>query len=75
MIDFTFHVSKTVDNCTVRQYSDRAAFQEQDPDTGYLLACKVCDALDALLRSLEDDEQTKKELLRTVRDHVGGRIL
>ena len=75
MINFNFHVSKSVDSMTVRQYQDNASFQEQDPDTGYLLACKVCDALDSIIRSLEDNDQVKKELLRTVRDHVGGRML
>lgn len=74
MIHFSFNVSKDASGTVVRQYQDKASFSEYDPDAGYSLACKITDALDCVLRSLEDDEQSKKELLRTVRDHVNGRI-
>ena len=69
MIDLSFKVTKSVTNIPVRQYQDHATYSELDADTGYLLACKINDAVDALLRSLEDDEQAKKELLRAVTDH------
>ena len=74
MIGFRFEVEKTRENIPVRHYQDRETWQEWDIDTGYLMGCKVCDAIDALLKALEDEEQTKKDLLRKIRDHVGGRL-
>ena len=74
MIGFKFEVEKTRENITVRHYQDRDAWQEWDVDTGYLMGCKVCDAIDAMLKALEDEEQTKTDLLRKIRDHVGGRL-
>lgn len=75
MIGFKFEVTKTIDNIPVRHYQDRDAWDETDIDSGYLMGCKICDAVDALLKALEDEDQMKKELLRTVRDHIGGRCL
>ena len=74
MITFSYYVTKDVSGTVVRQYQDRMSFSEFDPDTGYQMAMKITAALDCALRALEDDEQLKKELLRTVRDHVNGRI-
>ena len=74
MIGFRFEVEKTTENIPVRHYQDRETWQEWDADTGYLMGCKVCDAIDAMLKALEDEEQTKKDLLRKIRDHVGGRL-
>ena len=74
MIGFKFEVVKTCNNIPVRHYQDRETWDEWDEDTGYLIGCKICDAVDALLKSLENDDHMKKEVLRKVRDHVVGRI-
>ena len=74
MISIKYEVQKTRQNIPVRYYSDRESYQEDDIDTGYLLGCKICDAIDAVLKALEDEDQMKKEVLRKIRDHVGGKI-
>ena len=74
MITIKYEIQKTRQNIPVRFYADRESYEEYDVDTGYLLGCKICDAIDAVLKSLEDEEQTKKEVLRKIRDHVGGRM-
>lgn len=74
MIGFKFEVTKVRNNIPVRHYQDRDTWQEDDIDTGYLLGCKICDSIDAILKSLEDEDQMKKDVLRKVRDHVVGRI-
>lgn len=66
MIKIKFEIEKSINassfsdlnrELTVRKYYMNEEVNETDPtDASYLLACKVCDFMDAIVKCMEDDD-------------------
>ena len=78
MIRIKFEIEKTISassfsdlnrELTVRKYYLNEEVNETDPtDSSYLLACRVCDFMDAIIKCMEDDEDDIDAFRSLVKD-------